>query len=88
MTKTIILGEQKDKAINKPIEFFSQLNVLESDSIEIENVATSNPHHWNYIELICKDYAPNLDLLFAYDDADDRGEGILIIGRWNDGTVK
>ena len=88
MTKTIVIGEHKDNAIKKTIEFFSQLNVLKSDSIEIENVATSNPHHWNYIELICKNYAPNLDLMFAYDDADDREEGILIIGRWNDGTVK
>ena len=87
MTKTIILGEQKDKAIKKPIEFFTNLNVLGIDDVEVETEPTM-PCKWDYIELICKDYAPNLDLMFAYDDADDRGNGILIIGRWNDGVVK
>ena len=87
MTKTIILGEQKDKAINKPIEFFTHIHVVDSDDVSVENVETL-PCKWNYIELICKDYAPNLDLMFAYDDADDRSNGILIIGRWNDGVVK
>ena len=87
MTKTIILGEQKDKAIKKPIEFFTHIHVVDSDDVSVENVETL-PCKWNYIELICKDYAPNLDLMFAYDDADDRSNGILIIGRWNDGVVK
>ena len=87
MTKTIILGEQKDKAIKKPIEFFTHIHVVDSDDVEVLNVETL-PCKWNYIELICKDYAPNLDLMFAYDDADHRGNGILIIGRWNDGVVK
>ena len=87
MTKTIILGEQKDKAIKKPIEFFTNLNVLGIDDVEVET-EPAMPCNSNYIELICKDYAPNLDLMFAYDDADDRGNGILIIGRWNDGVVK
>ena len=87
MTKTIILGEQKDKAIKKPIEFFTHIHVVDSDNVSVENVATL-PCKWNYIELICKEYAPNFDLMFAYDDADDRGNGILIIGHWNDGVVK
>ena len=87
MTKTIILGEQKDKAIKKPIEFFTHIHLIDSDDVEVLNVETL-PCKWNYIELICKDYAPNLDLMFAYDDADDRGNGILIIGRWNDGVAK
>lgn len=87
MTKTIVLGELPMPAEKKPIEFFSLLNVV--DSLDVDaNIVTSKPHQWNYIELICKNYSPNLDLLFAYNDADDRGEGILIIGRWNDGVVK
>ena len=87
MTKTIILGEQKNKDAKKPIEFFTHIHVVDSDDVSVENVETL-PCKWNYIELICKDYTPNLDLMFAYDDADDRSNGILIIGRWNDGVVK
>lgn len=87
MTKTIVIGEQQNRDDKKTIEFFSQLNIVESDDVEVENVV-NEPCDWNYIELICKECAPNLDLMFAYDDADDRGEGILIIGRWNDGVVK
>ena len=87
MTKTIVLGEQQKNADKKPIEFFSLINVADSDDVDVDNTS-SKPHAWNYIELICKDYAPNLDLMFAYNDPDDRGEGLLIIGRWNDGVVK
>lgn len=87
MTKTIVLGELPMPVEKKPIEFFSLIGLIDSDDAEV-NVVTSKPHHWNYIELISKNYSPNLDLLFAYNDADDRGEGILIIGRWNDGVVK
>ena len=87
MTKTIVLGELPKPAEKKPIEFFTLLNVADHDDVDV-NVVTSKPQHWNFIELICKNYSPNIDLLFAYNDADDRGEGILIIGRWNDGFVK
>ena len=87
MTKTFVIGEPKDNDIKKPIEFFTNLNVLGIDDVEVETEPTM-PCKWDYIELICKDYAPNLDLMFAYDDADDRGNGILIIGRWNDGVVE
>lgn len=87
MTKTIVLGEQRDLAVMKPIEFFTRLDVADHDDVDV-NVACSRPHQWNYIELICKNYSPNLDLLFAYNDPNDRGEGILFIGRWNDGVVK
>ena len=87
MTKTIVLGEQKDKAINKPIEFFTRLNILESDDVKVES-ADTKPYEWNYIELICKNYTINLDLIFVYENADDRSSGILMIGRWNDGVAK
>jgi hypothetical protein len=87
MTKTIILGEQKDASIKQPIEFFTHINVSESDEISAEPV-NSPPHEWGFIELICKDYAANLDLMFAYDDASDRSNGILMVGRWNNGVVK
>lgn len=87
MTKTIVIGELPKPAEKKPIEFFSMIGIIDSDDVEV-NVASSKPHHWNYIELICKECAPNLDLMFAYDDADARRDGVLMIGRWNDGLVK
>lgn len=88
MTKTIILGEQKDESTKKPIEFFSLIGIIDSDNVEVDSFDTSRTYQWDYIELICKNYAPNLDLLFAYNNANDRSSGLLIIGRWNDGVVK
>jgi hypothetical protein len=82
MTKTIVIGEHKDEGAKKLIEFVYLVNPIERDDV------VSLPHQWNYIELICKDFASGLDLLFAYNDASERGEGILILGRWNDGVVK
>jgi hypothetical protein len=87
MTQTIVLGEQKDKAFKKPIEFLTHINILTCDDVSAQPV-DNEPCDWNYIELICKDYRPNLDLMFAYDNASDRSEGVVIIGRWNDGVVK
>ena len=87
MTKTIVIGELPKPSEKKPIEFFSMIGIIDSDDVEV-NVSSSKPHHWNYIELICKECAPNLDLMFAYDDADARRDGALMIGRWNDGVVK
>lgn len=86
MTKTIVLGEQQGYAIKKPIEFFSLITVSDSDDIAVEQVE-SKPCEWNYIELVSKNYSPNIDLLFAYNDANNRSSGLLIIGRWNDGFV-
>ena len=86
MTKTIVLEEQKQAHVKQPIEFLTHIHVSESDEISAEQV-DSRPHEWGFIELICKDYAAGLDLMFAYDDAGDRSEGCLMVGRWNDGVV-
>ena len=86
MTKTIVIGEKKDNAIMKPIEFFTCINIIACDEVEVETVS-NQPHEWDYIECIIKNYALDLDLMFAYDD-DNRGCGRLFIGRWNDGVVK
>ena len=87
MTKTITLGEQKDESTKKPIEFFSLISIASRDDVRAE-VGASAPHQWNFIELICKNYIYNIDLMFAYDYADNRSTGVLMIGRWNDGVVK
>ena len=86
MTKTIVLGEQRDLAVMKPIEFFTLITVADHDEVDYEPIR-SKPYELNYIELVSKNYAPNIDLLFAYNDPNDRGSGLLIIGRWNDGFV-
>lgn len=87
MTKTIVLGEQQKNADKKPIEFFSLISLIDSNNVDVA-VSSSKPHEWNYVELICKDYAPNLDLIFVYINPDIRSDGLLIIGRWNDGVVQ
>jgi hypothetical protein len=88
MTKTIILGKPTYADVKRSIEFFTHIYVRDVDESLTEQVDKfSQPHHWCYIELICKDYAPHLDLMFAYDDAGDRSEGCLMVGRWNDGVV-
>ena len=86
MTKTIVLGEHKDDAIKKPIEFKYFL----TEDIEIGTPQGDNksPSSFKFIELICKEYDQDHDLMFAYNDANERGSGILMIGRWNDGVVK
>jgi len=87
MTKTIVLGDQLIPSIKKPIEFISQIGVVDSKVVEVDETEWA-PHHWKYIELICKDYALKLDLIFAYNDPNARGDGVLILGRWNDGVVE
>jgi|LauGreDrversion4_2_1035121.scaffolds.fasta_scaffold432449_1 hypothetical protein len=86
MTKTIVLGSAQQTIQQKPIEFFTCINIIDCDNVEVETVS-NQPHEWDYIECIIKNYAPKLDLMFAYDD-DNRGCGRLFIGRWNDGVVK
>jgi len=87
MTNLIVLGDQKNKSPKKPIEFLSLISIIGRDDVDVET-ASSNPCGWKNIELICKNYASNLDLLFAYNDADRRSDGVLFIGRWNDGVVE
>lgn len=81
MTKTIVLGDYMND--NKPIEFNSYLD----SSLELSSAFVSPPK-FNYIELICKNYNGDRDLMFAYDDPRSRTDGTLFIGFWNSGTVK
>ena len=88
MTKTIILGKPTSADVKRSIEFLTHVYIRDVDEALTEQVdKLSQPHEWGFIELICKDYAPNLDLMFAYDDDGDRSEGCLMVGRWNDGVV-
>jgi hypothetical protein len=82
MTKTIILGDASNKSIHKDIQFFSSL--LTDFAVE---ATQDKPRQYKYIELICFDYAEKLDLMFAYDDPNNRSDGVLFVGKWNNGTV-
>ena len=82
MTKTIVIGASYQDD-NKPIEFNDYL-----DATEFSSAFISKPSQFNYIELICKNYNNgSRDLMFAYDDPNNRNSGTLFFGYWNDGTV-
>jgi len=85
MTKTIVIGAcyQDD---NKPIEF--KYFLTEDIEIDTPQGEYNSPSSFKFIELICKKYDQEHDLMFAYNDANERGSGILMIGRWNDGVVR
>ena len=80
MTKVIILGEQPEKKDLKPIEFKWQF-IENSNPIP----ATHEPNEWLNIELICRCYCDELDLMYAYDK--NRNEGRVYLGHFNDGVV-
>lgn len=82
MTTTIVIGEQ-----TKPVQLQKIIfeRVLESDFACIKT--NIKPDSYAYIELICLEYNGEKDLMFAYDNPDDRGGGVLYIGKWNDGIV-
>lgn len=45
------------------------------------------PEHYDVIELVSKGYGDNLDIMFAYNKEDNRSEGVLYLGQFNDGVV-
>lgn len=83
MTKTIVIGTSYIND-NKPIEFCYYLNA----SLEQRPAFILPPSKFKYIELICKKYNDNHDLMFAYNDPSNRSDGTMFIGYWNSGTVK
>lgn len=87
MTKTIIIGEQKEsEPEKKKIELKFMVDIDREgrvNSEEPEDVASE----WSFVELICKNYYNQWDLIFCYDDANCRESGLLYIGQWNDGVA-
>lgn len=89
MTTTIVIGEGMPPKKLMPIVFQRALNNVRSiGSSNAVTEAGSRPNRYEYIELICKDYQQGCDLMFAYYDPFKRQEGILYIGKWNDGVVE
>ncbi len=81
-TQVIVIGKPEKGKTKTAIEFRSFLNT----SLKIDD-ATYSPSHYKYIELICKNYALGCDLMFAYNDPNDRSFGELYIGYFNDGVI-
>jgi hypothetical protein len=82
-TQVIVIGKPEKGKTKTAIEFQSFLDT----DLKI-NAAGLSPSHYKYIELICKDYALGCDLMFAYNDPNDRSFGDLFIGYFNDGVVE
>ena len=82
-TQVIVIGKPEKGKAKTAIEFQSFLNT----NLNVDGSAYS-PSYYKYIELICKDYALGFDLMFAYDDPNDRSFGVLYIGHFNDGVVE
>lgn len=85
-TKTIVIGEKHTKREQVPIKLHGYL----TEDMELSTNQHNKPSYFAYLELICKNYGmeDNTDLIFAYDNPDDRSGGVLFYGKWNDGVVE
>ena len=88
MTKTIVLGAKRTEVKKyTDIKFIKLLTgdyrVETTDPFTMSN----RPKEWAFIELVSKGYGSDMDLMFAYDAPDEREDGYLFIGYWNDGVV-
>ena len=89
MTKTIVIGETRSNRSNKYIKFLSVLPSENHSTLQfISNGYVAEPHRYEHVELICSKYNGVHDVMFAYDHPDDRSEGCLYLGYWNDGLVR
>lgn len=88
MTKTIIIGKENLPPQNKRIEFIYVAVGPNLNSIEIQKTITRKPSDYKYIELITRNYANDLDAMFAYNNPKNREAGMLYFGKWNDGVVE
>lgn len=83
MTRVVILGEEESNKKLKPIEFHK---VLCCDSTFSNCDGMIDPKAHKVIELISKKYSDSFDVMFAHDGR--RQNGILYLGRFNDGVVE
>ena len=82
MTKVIILGQEpKEEKKLKPIQFVKFL----SSALNFQ-YSTGLPKNFDHIELIRRNYNHEYDLMYVYNE--DRNEGTLYLGHFNDGVVE
>ena len=86
-TKVIVMGSSVENKPVKSIEFVRSLSCTDSNSIDSVQDTDNLPSDYRYVELICCGYHEGYDLMFAYNNPDDRASGILYIGYFNDGVV-
>jgi len=82
-TQVIVIGKPEKGKTKTAIEFRSFLN----SELKTSDRGAFSPSYYKYIELICKNYALGCDLMFAYNDPNERSFGALYIGHFNDGVV-
>lgn len=83
-TKVIILGQDAPKEAKKPIEFKRIMN----NHAEWKP-AIVTPNVYQCIELISRNYADDLDLMFAYiENRNHPSMACLYLGHFNDGIVE
>ncbi len=89
-TKTIVIGDPISKTQKIPIEFCFYLeNTFDSPPLYLKaSKEEFSPRDFKFIELICLNYSNNVDLMFAYDIPTNRRNGVLFIGKWNDGVAE
>ncbi len=83
----IIVGEKAEQQPKKPMQF---LKVILADG-KLSDVQGDKPTDFNYIELIARSYGTfnqPFDLIFCYDYPNERHNGVLFLGNWNDGVIK
>lgn len=91
-TKVTIIGSNT-QSVKSKIQFVGYLNNLNPTSqyslvpCDSSTNVKCYPHDYKYIELICKGYNEGWDLMFAYNNENDRGNGTLFYGYFNDGVV-
>lgn len=81
MTKVSIYGKDFVNSL-KPIEFVKFFDGSEVGEAEIP------PSNYQFIDLVAKNYHDGMDLILAYREENERGNGVLYIGYFNDGFVK
>ena len=86
-TKTIIVGKQSRRCPGKriPIEF----NRYISSNGKVFDVVDGGvlPSQYSHIELLVLDYGRGLDVMLAYNNPEYRYDGMIYLGKWNDGVV-
>ena len=90
-TQVTIIGKQQSEKTKTAIKFKYFLNTVDPKSHNILHLVSEEsflPHSYNFIELICRDYMLGSDLMFAYNDPNDRSDGRIYIGKFNDGVVE
>lgn len=82
MIKTIVIGESCIKS-TREIEIS---NYLSGDFILGHTI--KDHINYKYMELICKNYCGTYyDMIFAYNNPNERNKGLLLFRLWNSGIL-